>query len=267
MPALNRNASIEPMTGPRPRASFEARWRRATEKRESLLWFLATGEKWTTVEHAALLFGRTESAARNTIDALVEEGALKAMPLRLPPRHGRPGSRRKAYGITRVGLELIDADGVPFDGNLGKPWHHLHLQRAHLYALEAGWTWICESRLMTRENGRLAHSGKVPDALAITDTRLRLAKELDLSRETDEGTLAAVRGHAINIFERDIYDGVVYLTVTETLRRSLTARLVRALEIAAEEFGDELWYRFQCLRLDAWGDLAVRLTRMRMDVS
>lgn len=246
----------------------EQRMRRAKEKRDMLLRFLASGEIWTIAEHAARLLGCRRPAAVSTLRALESEGLLVRATFLRPSRDDLPRSRMLAWGITAAGIELAWGECKPFHVMGKNVWHHLLTQLAHICALQAGWKWMCESKLILRESGRRVDQGKVPDAAALEYGRFRYAMEIQLSNKSDTALRNIASRHMEKLVTRE-YHGVIYLFVNENLRKNFARRLLAVLaDLAqADKFSDvdsDMFEgTFAFFDFDWWAQTIAELARLR----
>jgi hypothetical protein len=125
--------------------SPKARIKRHEYKTRLVLDFLAV-EKWSSVEVVASLLPGENGArlkyARNA-HAFLSHLRQRGLVRRVEPRTGKLAGR-VLWAITPEGLdEVEDNDGIEFDASMiGKAGdHRLAMQRLHIAAKRAGWTW------------------------------------------------------------------------------------------------------------------------------
>lgn len=156
-----------------PNMTHGERQARASEKRERLLNFLASGEVWTSTQLAADLLQVSRPVALNTLAALGKERAI------VSESHMIAGRTQKIWGITAHGLALAEVAGAVPAFQLGRTNpshipHHLQTQDARIAAESSGWTgWVPGKLLYNRE------LRKVPDAAATSPTGKRVAIEIE----------------------------------------------------------------------------------------
>ena len=156
-----------------PSMTHQERQARASEKRERLLNFLASGEVWTSTQLAAEVLQVSRPVALNALSSLSVEKAVVSESRMIE------GRTQKIWGITSHGLALSGVAGSVPAFQLGRTNpshipHHLLTQKARIAAESAGWGgWVPGKLLYTRE------LRKVPDAAATAPSGKREAVEIE----------------------------------------------------------------------------------------
>lgn len=231
-----------------PSMTYQERQARANEKRERLINFLASGEVWTSTQHAAAILQVSRPVALHTLMALNKERAI------VSEAHLVEGRTQKIWGITAHGLALAGVVGSISAFQLGKvnpshiP-HHLQTQSARITAESVGWNgWVPGKLLYNRE------LRKVPDAAVLSPSNIKVALEIERfikSRKRYADIIAA--------YLRDIKDGhfdeVHYLS-PDGLQVPLEKvfRSVKSFSFAGEQVQVEERHqiRFKFYALNAW---------------
>jgi hypothetical protein len=192
------------------RMSFSDKQARASEKRQAILAFLASGETYTTVPIAARVMRCSVRSATRTLDAPIRDAALKSESLFIQSR------RIRLYGITPHGLALAkEFENSYFEVGRTNPSyvpHHLATQQARLAAEAAGWSgW---------QPGKTLHKAgflKVPDALATRPDGTKIAIELERHCKATRRYAEVISCHLQEITKKS-WAEVHYLTQPELLR-------------------------------------------------
>lgn len=231
-----------------PSMTHQERQARASEKRERLLGFLASGEVWTSTQLAAEVLRVSRPVALNTLTSLGKEKAL------VSESHMIAGRTQKIWGITSHGLALAGlADVVPaFQLGRTNPshiQHHLLTQQARIAAESAGWGgWVPGKLLYTRE------LRKVPDAAVTAPSGKRVAVEIERYIKSHKRYADIIAAYL-----RDIKDGhldeVHYLSPSGLhVPLEKVFRGIKTFSFAGEQVQVEERHqnRFKFYALDAW---------------
>lgn len=182
---------------------------RASQKREAVLGFLASGETYSTLEILAELLQTSERNTRRLLQRLTAEKFLKV------ENNALPYSPLKLYGVTAHGIAMtLTAHPSAREFYLGKTnpsfiAHHIEGQKIRLTAERAGWTNYLPGKLLYVENaGRLK---KLPDALATRPDGRRCSFEIERFIKSKKRMGEAMGGHLAQIVKKD-YDLVYYFT-------------------------------------------------------
>ena len=189
--------------------TFAEKQARRDEKRSAILLFLASGEGYTNLQIAARVMKCSIRAARDTLDALVRDGALKSESLFVQSRNIR------IFGITPHGLALVnETEGPYFElGRTNSSYvpHHLATQTARLAAEAAGWTNWQPGKILYK-TGLL----KVPDALCVTLDHRKVAIEIERHIKTKKRYEEILSLHLQEITKKSWHE-VHYLTQPELI--------------------------------------------------
>lgn len=231
-----------------PIMSHHERQARASEKRERLLDFLASGEIWTSTQLAAEVLRVSRPVALNALVALDKEKAVTS------ESHMIAGRIQKIWGITSHGLALAGAAGSVPAFQLGRTNpshipHHLQTQGARIAAELAGWGgWVPGKLMYTRE------LRKVPDAAATAPSGKRVAVEIERYIKSHKRYADIIAAYL-----RDIKDGrfdeVHYLSPSGLhVPLEKVFRGIKTFSFAGEQVHVEERHqnRFKFYALDAW---------------
>lgn len=213
--------------------SFLEKQARAQEKRDAILDFLGSGECYTSLHISSRVMSCSVRAARDTLDALIRDGALKSETVLVQSR------RLKLYGITPHGLALANEfDSQYFEVGRTNPSyvpHHLETQAARLDAEAAGWTnWQPGKNLY--KTGLL----KVPDALCVTPDDRKVAIEIERHIKTRKRYEEILSLHLQEMSKKS-WSEVHYLAKPELIRplqnifRRIEAIPVKGERVVLEE--------------------------------
>jgi predicted ArsR family transcriptional regulator len=97
-----------------PCMTHTERQARANEKRVRLINFLASGEVWTSTQHAAKVMHVSRPVALQTLKALNKEKAI------ISEQHLIDGRVQKIWGITSHGLAIAETTGSLSCFQMGK---------------------------------------------------------------------------------------------------------------------------------------------------
>ena len=192
-----------------PEMSFREKQARAQEKRDAILAFLGSGECYTSLQISSRVMSCSVRAARDTLDTLIRDGALKSESLFVQSR------KIRIYGITPHGLALVNEIDRPYFelGRMNSSYvpHHLATQTARLAAEAAGWFgW---------QPGKTLHKAgylKVPDALATRPDGSKIAIEIERHIKTKKRYEEIVSLHLQEITKKS-WAEVHYLTQAELI--------------------------------------------------
>jgi hypothetical protein len=224
---------------------------RASQKREVLLVFLASGEGFTTLAVVAELLETSERNALRLLQKMQEEKLIKV------DENVMPHTSLKLYGITAHGL-AITAKAHPkareFELSKTNPsWvpHHIEGQQIRIVAERAGWTnYIPGKLLMVENSGRLK---KLPDALITRPDGRRCAIEIERFIKSKARHFEATSGHASAFVNKKNYELVYYFTphlaALERVFASVQTVLVDGSKV---QFSASLRARFKLFDIHHW---------------
>ncbi len=213
--------------------SFLEKQARAQEKRDAILEFLGSGECYTSLQISSRVMSCSVRAARDTLDALIRDGALKSESLFVQSR------KMRIYGVTPHGLAMVNEIDRPYFelGRTNSSYvpHHLTTQTARLAAEAAGWSgW---------QPGKTIHKAgylKVPDALATRPGGSRIAIEIERHVKTRKRYEEILSLHLQEMSKKS-WSEVHYLAKPELIRplqnifRRIEAIPVKGERVVLEE--------------------------------
>jgi hypothetical protein len=223
---------------------------RASQKREVLLAFLASGETYTTLSVVAELLETSERNALRLLQKMQEEKLIKV------DENVMPHTSLKLYGITAHGL-AITAKAHPkareFELSKTNPsWvpHHIEGQQIRIVAERVGWTEYVPGKLLMVENsGRLK---KLPDALITRPDGRRCAIEIERFIKSKTRHADAISGHLTGIIN-DHYELVYYFTPhLEALERVFASVQTLLVDENKIQLSASHRARFKVFGIDIW---------------
>lgn len=187
---------------------------RATEKRQRVLNFLASGEVFTSARIAASLVNIGLRNSQRLLCSMTRDDLLAAE--KIDVLGGR------IYGITPRGIALSSQDdpGPHFEsGRVGALHiaHHLDCQAARLAGEAAGWcNWIPDRRLAARG------FKKIPDAISTAPWGAKFALEIERTIKTPKRYAEIIAAHLLQI-KTGYYTHVIYISPRGESRAILRA--------------------------------------------
>lgn len=187
---------------------------RADEKRTKILYFLSSGEVWTTVQVVNILLNCSRQSSLRALKSMKKAGSIKS----------ELCGNTQLFGITGHGLALSEAahkDTKEFELSKTNPSfinHHIQTQIARLKAESAGWTNWIPGKILYSQTPRLK---KIPDALATRPDGRTVAIEIELHIKSQK-RMTEILGLYIEQLIQKRHDLVYYITPNpEALQRSL----------------------------------------------
>lgn len=190
-----------------PKMNYAERQARSEAKRLLILRFLASGERYSSLQIAALVMSCSTTSAERTLAGLVRDGVLKA------EVHFVQSRKLKIYGITSHGLAIAgEFDNPAFElGRTSSAYilHHLQTQQARISAEAEGWSGWKPGKLLYGMGLK-----KVPDALVISPTGRLIAIEIELNIKSKQRVVEVISLHLQEVSKKH-WDEVHYLTSPE----------------------------------------------------
>lgn len=207
---------------PPPRMTRAQIETRATEKRQQILDFLASGEVYSAIDVFGALLGTSRPRAFATLVGLERDCALKSEVLTVE------GRRMRLWGITAHGLALAERfDSAAFELGKTNPsyvQHRLECQRMRLAAEAVGWRdWIPERALRGRK------MRKVPDALALNPAGHRIAVEVERHCKTPKRYAELMIAYLVSIKAGDLRE--VHFVCPAGIAQLVQKSMARVVEV------------------------------------
>jgi hypothetical protein len=202
------------------RAEIDAR---ATEKRQRVLDFLASGEVFTSARVVAALVNVGLRNSQRLLSSMTRDSLLVAEKIDV--------LGCTIYGVTPRGIALssVNDPGPHFEsGRVGALYiaHHFDCQAARLAAEAAGWrSWVPDRRLAARG------FKKIPDAISTAPWGANIAFEIERTIKTPKRYSEIIASHLLQI-KAGHYTHVIYISprgesrvIQRALRRVETVRV------------------------------------------
>lgn len=187
---------------------------RATEKRTKILFFLSSGESWTTCHVINILIGCSRQSSLRTLVSMKNDGLIKS----------EICGKTQIFGISAHGLALAEgAHEHCKEFELGKTNpsfinHHIQTQFARLRAEAVGWHSWQPGKILYSQTPRLK---KIPDALATRADGRVVAIEIELHVKSNK-RMTEIFGLYIEQLIQKKHDLIYYITPNpEALARAL----------------------------------------------
>lgn len=229
---------------PPPKLTREQIESRATEKRQRVLAFLASGEVFTSTRIVAALVNTGLRNSQRLLNTMVRDGVLASE--RIDVLGGT------IYGVTPHGIALssLDDPGPHFEVGRCKALfvaHHIDCQVARLQAEAAGWRdWVPDRVLVGRG------LKKIPDAISTTPSGAKVAIEIERTIKTPKRYSEILVSHLQQI-KAGYYSHVIYISPrNESHAVERAIRRVQTVRVGGESLRltDAHFVRFLFLNLD-----------------